>query len=132
MTTNYLQMGAEAIQKRMEAYAGLTVTYRRQGHFSFPIVAVPGRNPVDVYDQNGVVLRGQIQDFTINIEKLTSQMTGIKRPQRNDEIVVRLGDKEIVFTVNGEDFSTSHYEPSDSYRVAWRIHTKADREINAS
>lgn len=115
----------------MEQYGGVTVTYRRPGDFSFRVEAVPGRNPVDIIDHNGVVLRGQIQDFTIAIAKLRKHFTGIKRPMKNDEILMEVAGQMIVFTVNGEDFSTSHYEPSDSYGIAWRIHTKADRVVNA-
>lgn len=127
MAVNYLKLGAELLQSRMETYAGVTVTYRRTGEFSFKVVAVPGRNPVDITDQNGVLLRGQVQDFTFEIEKLTAAMTGKKHPLRGDEILMEVGDKTVVFVVNGEDFATSHYEPSDSYGVAWRVHTKSDR-----
>jgi hypothetical protein len=125
--TNYLQLGAKTLQSRLEEYGGITVTYRRNGEFSFLIVAIPGRNPVEITDQNGMVLRGQIQDFTMDIAKLKAGMTDPKRPMRGDEIVAQMGRHKIVFQVNGEDFSTSHYEPSDSYGVAWRIHTKSDR-----
>jgi hypothetical protein len=114
----------------MEEYGGVTVTYRRPGVFSFRVVAVPGRNPVDIYDQNGVMLRGQVQDFTIAIEKLKVGMAGgIQRPLRGDEIVMAVKTDTIVFMVSGEDVSTSHYESSDSYGVAWRIHTKSDRRV---
>lgn len=120
-------MGAETLQKRMELYGGVRVEYRRPGQFSFPIVAIPGRNPVEVVDQNGVVLRGQLQDFIVDIAKMKSLMSQDYRPMRGDEIVMPLGDDRVVFVVNGEGFSTSHYEPADSYGVAWRIHTKSDR-----
>lgn len=130
--TNYLSMGAEKLQQLMENYGGVNVTYRRTGVFSFTVAAVPGRNPTDVYDQRGVLLRGQIQDFTIAISKLTAGMTsGSARPLRGDEIVMQVGEYSTVFVVNGEDFSTGHYQPSDSYGIAWRIHTKSDR-IDAS
>ena len=130
---NYLALGAETLQQRMEAYGGVSVTYRRPGVFSFEIVAVPGRNPTDIYDQNGVVLRGQVQDFTCDIAKLKAGMAdSTLRPLRGDEIVMQVKTDKIVYVVNGEDISTSHYEPSDSYGVAWRIHTKSDRVINAT
>lgn len=128
--TNYLKLGAETLQSRMESYAGVTVTYRRNGSFSFKVIAVPGRNPVDITDTNGVVLRGQVQDFTFDIAKLTKGMTdGKRRPLRGDEIVMEVGSQTVVFVVNGEDFATGHYEPSDSYGVAWRVHTKSDRVL---
>ena len=129
---NYLRLGAETLQDHMEEYGGVEVTYRRAGAFSFTITAVPGRNPTDVYDQNGVVLRGQIQDFTITIAVAKASMINCaQRPLRGDEIVMQVGDDNVVFVVNGEDFATGHYEPSDSYGVAWRIHTKSDRIANA-
>ena len=121
-------MGAETLQARMEAFAGVTVTYRRPGEFSFSIVAVPGRNPVEIQDHTGVVLRGQVQDFTFEIAKLKAGMTADpQKPMRNDEIVMELNRSRVIFIVNAEDFSTSHYETSDSYGVAWRVHTKSDR-----
>ena len=130
---NYLAAGAQILQDRMEVYGGVTVTYRRPGEFSFQIVAVPGRNPVDMFDKNGVVLRGQVQDFTVAIVKLKAGMSSsIRRPLRGDEIVMQMTDSQIVFLVSGEDISTSHYESSDSYGIAWRIHTKSDRFIDAS
>lgn len=130
---NYLALGAETLQRRMEQYGGVTVTYRRPKSFSFRVVAVPGRNPVDIYDQNGVMLRGQIQDFTIAVDKLKAGMnSGVRRPLRGDEIVMELKTNTIVFLVSGEDVSTSHYEPSDSFGIAWRIHTKSDRVLDAS
>lgn len=128
---NYLQMGSKVLQDRMEAYGGVTVTYRRPGGVEFTIVAVPGRNPVDMTDLNGIVLRGQVQDFTIRIDPLRAQLPDPKRPLRGDEIIMTLNRRRVVFVVNGEDFSTGHYEPSDSYGVAWRIHTKSDRYLDA-
>jgi hypothetical protein len=128
--TNYLKLGAELLQPWMEQFGGATVTYRRKGEFSFQVEAVPGRNPVDVTDSNGVVLRGQVQDFTFSIDKLTAGMSSDpKRPLRNDEVVYQVGNQTVVFVVSGEDFSTSHYEPSDSFGVAWRVHTKSDRVL---
>ena len=128
MATNYLKLGAEILQSQMETFAGVTVTYSRPGKFSFEIVAVPGRNPVDVVDNDGLVLRGQIQDFTVNAKTLQTLMTSDpKYPVRNDEIVMRLATGLVVYVVNGETISSSHYEPSDSYGIAWRIHTKSDR-----
>ncbi len=134
MATNYLEMGAEVLQERMETYAGLQATYRRVSSkvpkFSFPIVVVPGRNPIDIVDTNGVVLRGQAQDFSVMIEKWLARAAGDpKNPIRGDEIIVQLGQFKVVFVVSGEDFARSHYEPADSYGKAWRIHSKSDRRI---
>ena len=128
---NYLKMGAETLQAKMELYGGVDVVYRRPGQFSFSIRAIPGRNPVEITDQSGMVLRGQVQDFVIDIKSLKTaiQTDSIKRPLRGDEIVMELAGERIVFVVNGEDFATSHYEPADPYGVAWRIHTKSDRRI---
>jgi len=128
---NYLKMGAETLQAKMELYGGVEVIYRRPGQFSFPITAVPGRNPVEITDQNGLVLRGQVQDFVFDIAKLKSMIVSdsIKRPLRGDEIVYEVAGERVVFVVNGEDFATSHFEPADSYGVAWRIHTKSDRRV---
>lgn len=129
---NYLELGARTLQSRMERYAGIEAIYRRNGVFSFPITVVPGRNPVEVVDQNGFVIKGQIQDFTVDIEKMRNRMPpGDDRPMRGDEIVIELGKDKVVFVVNSEGFTTGHYEPSDSYGVAWRIHTKSDRILNA-
>jgi len=130
--TNYLKMGAETLQERMEAYGGVQVMYRRVSsklsNFSFNIVAVPGRNPVDVVNSEGVVLRSQIQDFVVSIAKMQSKMSADpKTPVRGDEIVMKVGRHNVVFIVTADDFATSHYEPADSYGVAWRIHSKADR-----
>lgn len=128
MAINYLQRGAELLQQRMEKFAGLTVTYTRPNLFSFDIVAVPGRNPVELVDQNGVVLKGQSQDFTFSIAEMKSRMTNNpKTPMRGDEIKVSLPFGIVFFTVNGDGFSASHYTPSDSYGIAWRVHTKVER-----
>ena len=126
--TNYLAIGAVTLQERMEAYGGITITYRRPGEFSFQIAAVPGRNPVELFDKQGVVLRGQIQDFTVAIAKFVAGASpGIRRPLRGDEIEYQINGLQTIFMVSGEDISTSHYESSDSYGIAWRIHTKLDR-----
>ncbi len=128
--TNYLEAGAKLLQDRMEAYGGISVTYRRPGVFSFNIVAVPGRNPVDIVDRNGAVLRGQVQDFIVTIATMMRGMSADpKKPKRGDEIVSTFGELKIVYLVTGEDFATSHYEPADSYGVAWRIHTRSDRLV---
>ena len=129
---NYLETGAELLQQRMEQFAGIEVTYRRSNPkytgFAFRITAVPGRNPVDIVDANGVVLRGQIQDFVVSIEKMRSQFRGDpKVPVRGDEIEATISGMKIIFLVTGEDFANSHYELADSYGKAWRIHTKMDR-----
>lgn len=128
MATNYLKLGAERLQAQMESYGGVEVIYRRVGQFSFPITAVPGRNPVEITDSNGVLLRGQVQDFIFNIEALKASMHfPPKRPMRGDEIVSSLSGERVVYVVNGEGFAVSHYENADSYGVAWRVHTKSDR-----
>lgn len=128
---NYLQIGAQVLQDRMEQYGGLTVEYRRPGEFAFPICMVPGRNPTEITDVNGTLLRGQVQDFIVDICKLRNQMSDPKKPLRGDEIVANWADgQRIVYIVNGEDIATSHYEPADSYGVAWRIHTKTDRIVS--
>jgi len=111
----------------METFAGVKVRYSRANQFSFDIIAVPGRNPVDMVDSEGLVLRGQIQDFTVNIVKLRDKLGDPKRPLRNDEIMMEMPFGKIIFVVNAENVATSHYEPSDSYGIAWRIHTKSDR-----
>lgn len=129
---NYLEMGANVLQDRLESFAGVEVTYRRGGRkyapATFTLQAVPGRNPVDVVDQSGVVLRAQVQDFIVKIAAFRAKMPEPKYPVRGDEIEMTVANGyRVVFVVTGEDFSTSHYEPADSYGVAWRIHTKSDR-----
>ncbi|MGB5334395.1 MAG: hypothetical protein WBN07_02160 [Woeseiaceae bacterium] len=124
---NYLAMGAEKRQEWMELYGGVQIQYRRPGSFSFNIVAVPGRNPTDVFDQNGTVLRAQVQDFIVDIARFRRLMSTGDRPLRGDEILMEVAGQTVVFLVTGEDIATSHYEPADSYGVAWRIHTRSDR-----
>lgn len=130
--TNYLKLGAETLQSQMERFAGEEVLYRRvtsaSPRFMFRVIAIPGRSPVDIIDKNGTVLRAVIQDFHVEIAAMRKKMEAPKTPLRGDEIVMTLAGRKIVFVVSGEDFSASHYEPADSYGIAWRIHTKADRE----
>lgn len=126
---NYLAMGADWLQERMEQYAGVTIQYRRPGTFSFNIVAVPGRNPTEVFDQNGTMLRAQVQDFIVEIDKFKRLMSTGDRPLRGDEILMEIAGQTVVFLVTGEDIATSHYESADSYGVAWRIHTRSDRVL---
>ena len=130
---NLLSMGASWLQDRMEESAGIQVMYQRAGQPAFPLKVVPGRNPVEITDQNGVVLRGQVFDFTVRASNLLARLQGgVQRPARGDEITAVIGSFKVTFVVTGEDFSTSHYESADSYGVSWRIHTKSDRVENAS
>lgn len=123
-----LHRGAKLLQSKMEQHAGVDVTYRRGNEFTFQLRVVPGRNPVEITDTNGMVLRGQVQDFSIDVSTFENKVpSGAARPKRGDEIVMTVGRHQVVFTVNGEDFATSHYESSDSYGVAWRVHTKSER-----
>ena len=127
-----LARGAQLLQSRMQKHAGLPVTYGRPGKFTInSLIAVPGRNPVDIVDRNGVVLRGMVQDWIFTIDELVSQMTADpRRPVKADEITAIVGSFRIVFIVTAEDFSSSHYEPADSYGVAWRVHTRSDRLVS--
>lgn len=125
---NYLKRGSELLQQKMEQFAGLQVTYRRPNEFEFQIWSVPGRNPVEIVDSNGVVMKGQSQDFTFNVATLIEGMIrDPQRPRRGDEIEATLPTGTVVFKVSGEDFASDCFEPSDSYGIAWRVHTKADR-----
>lgn len=118
---NYLRAAAETLQTRMEQFASETVMYCRDGQAPFPVVAVPGRTVAENQDASGFIVRTTTRDFTIRVAALRGLT-----PKRNDVIKMKIGNEEHIYTVNG-DFGGVHYEPVDSYGIAWRIHTKLDR-----
>lgn len=125
---NYLQKAAETLQRNMERDAGLTVMYHRQGIPAFPVVAVPGRTQADNDSGTGFIVRTVTRDWVIR--KALLKAKGISEPKRNDKIVVKFGDDEHTFLVNG-DSGISHWDEADSYNIAYRIHSLRDTVNNA-
>ena len=121
---NLLQQCAEMLQQKMEESGSEMVEYCRPGGAAFPVRAVIGRTISQNDAGSGFIVRVTMRDFIIR----QSELKGLI-PKRNDEIRQKIGDITAVFTLNS-DSTESHYEETDGYGVAWRIHTKRDK-INA-
>ena len=91
--------------------------------------AIVGQLVTDQADVNGFVLRTVTRDFAISQDAFT--WSDDNKPKRNDEIWQLVNGYWHVFLVNGDSFATAHYEESDASGVAFRIHTRKDREVPA-
>lgn len=125
---NLLAKAAEYLQGRMIETTSESVRYIRAG-VVYDMRAVVGQLVTDQADVNGFVLRTVTRDFTISQSEFV--WSDDQKPKRNDEIWQRIGDYWNVFLVNGDSFATAHFEDSDAYGVAFRIHTRKDREVAA-
>lgn len=125
---NLLAQAADYLQRRMIETTSEPVRYIRAG-VVYDMRAVVGQLVTDQADVNGFVLRTVTRDFTISQSAFV--WSDDQKPKRNDEIWQRIGDYWNVFLVNGDSFATAHFEDSDAYGVAFRIHTRKDREVAA-
>ena len=125
---NLLAQAADYLQRRMIETTSEPVRYIRSG-VVYDMRAVVGQLVTDQADVNGFVLRTVTRDFTISQSAFV--WSDDQKPKRNDEIWQRIGDYWNVFLVNGDSFATAHFEDSDAYGVAFRIHTRKDREVAA-
>ena len=125
---NLLAKAAGYIQGRMIEHASEPVRYIRAGK-TYAMKAVVGQLVTDQTDVNGFVLRTVTRDFTISQDSFAWSDDG--KPKRNDEIWQLIGNRWNVFLVNGDSFATAHFEDSDAYGVAFRVHTRKDREVAA-
>lgn len=125
---NLLAKAAGYLQGRMIESASEPVRYIRAGAV-YQMRAVVGQLVTDQTDVNGFVLRTVTRDFTISQSAFA--WSDDNKPKRNDEIWQLVDGYWHVFTVNGDSFATAHYEESDAYGVAFRIHTRKDREVAA-
>ena len=125
---NLLAKAADYLQGRMIDTTSEPVRYHRAG-VVYDMRAVVGQLVTDQADVNGFVLRTVTRDFTISQSEFV--WSDDQKPKRNDEIWQRIGDYWNVFLVNGDSFATAHFEDSDAYGVAFRIHTRKDREVAA-
>lgn len=125
---NLLAKAAEYLQGRMIETTSESVRYIRAG-VVYDMRAIVGQLVTDQADVNGFVLRTVTRDFTISQSEFV--WSDDQKPKRNDEIWQRIGDYWNVFLVNGDSFATAHFEDSDAYGVAFRIHTRKDREVAA-
>lgn len=122
---NLLAKAAGYLQSRMIEKASERVRYVRAGSV-LEVDAIVGQLITETTDVNGFVLRTVTRDFTISQSFFSWSDDG--KPHRNDEIWQRVNDVWQVFLVNADSFATAHYEESDAYGVAYRIHTRKDRE----
>lgn len=125
---NLLAKAADYLQGRMIDTTSEPVRYIRAG-VVYDMRAIVGQLVTDQADVNGFVLRTVTRDFTISQSEFV--WSDDQKPKRNDEIWQRIGDYWNVFLVNGDSFATAHFEDSDAYGVAFRIHTRKDREVAA-
>ena len=125
---NLLAQAADYLQRRMIETTSEPVRYIRAG-VVYDMRAVVGQLVTDQADVNGFVLRTVTRDFTISQSAFV--WSDDQKPKRNDEIWQRIGDYWNVFLVNGDSFASAHFEDSDAYGVAFRIHTRKDREVAA-
>jgi hypothetical protein len=116
--TNLLRQAAETLQTRMEANASEVVTYIRNGAVIYTGPAVIGRSITEQDSGSGFFMKVISRDFIIR----QSNLPGLV-PMRNDEVRQMINDVEVVFLVDGSA-GQPHYEETDGYGVAWRIHTK--------
>jgi len=119
--TNRLAQAAQELQRRMVQDASELVTYKRPNSFAFDVSAIVGRSVVEQDSGQGFMLRVVSRDFTISQEALNYTL-----PQRNDIIVQTINDVTLEFLVDGGP-GQSHFEETDGYGVAWRIHTKRNK-----
>jgi hypothetical protein len=120
--TNLLQQAANVLQTEMERSASETVSYRRvSGGLPFDVLAIVGRSIVDQDSGEGFILRIVARDFAIRQSALNNI-----QPARGDIITQTINGVSVVFLVEGGP-GQPHFEETDGYGVAWRIHTKRDK-----
>lgn len=103
----------------MELNASEPVTYTRPGSAAIPTDAIVGRSITEQDSASGFIMKIVSRDFTIR----QANLPGITKPNRNDEIRQTINGTEYLFLVDGGS-GQAHYEDTDGYGVAWRIHTK--------
>lgn len=136
--TNYLEKAANYLQDKMEVNASVEVSYERPGvgfvswtddagvvHDT--LLAIVGETQFSQDNQSGVMDRIIQRDYTIRQSLLT--INGIRiTPKRQDIIRQPVGSQTYESRVMGEA-GLPHYQESDGYGVAWRIHTKRDEVL---
>lgn len=119
-----LAVGANFLQDKMEEHASTTILYIREDVGQVSLPAVIGETQFSQDSQTGVIDRIVQRDYTVRQANL--KINGIQiTPQRNDIIRQTIGTKVYEARVLGEG-GQPHYQESDGYGVAWRIHTKRD------
>lgn len=118
---NLLQQAAIQLQSRMEANASESVVYTRTGYLDITVSAVIGRSIVEQDSGEGFMLKVVARDFTISQAALL-----YLNPARGDKITQTMNDSVVEFFVEGGP-GQPHYEETDGFGVAWRIHTKRDK-----
>lgn len=135
---NYLERAANYLQDKMEVNASVEVTYERPGegfvswvdadgviHDTVPAIVGETRFTQDT--QTGVMDRIVQRDYTIR--QSVMMINGIRIiPKRQDVIRQPVGGGFYESRVMGEA-GLPHYQESDGYGVAWRIHTKRDEVL---
>ena len=123
---NLLAKAAGYLQNRMLEQASERIRYVR-GSDAWEVSAIVGQLITETTDVNGFVLRTVTRDFTISQSFFDWSDDG--KPARNDEIWQRIGNRWHVFLVNADSFATAHFEESDAFGTAFRVHTRKDREV---
>lgn len=126
MAGNMLKRAAVYVQTKGERHASEDVVYERPGVGKVIVPAIIGETVFSQDTQGGFVDRIVRRDYTIRQCLLVINCTHIGNPQRNDIIWQTLDDNS---TYQGRvlgDAGMPHYQESDAFGVAWRIHTKRD------
>ena len=125
MKRNLLKRAADILQSRLEQTAGEVVVYERPGVGCVAVNAIVGRTEYELESGGGDIDRSIRNDYTIAKSSLVLNECEIT-PERNDIIYQTLADGTVVENrVLGEG-GLSHYQDSDGYGIAYRIHTKRD------
>ena len=123
-----LEQGAAWLDAQRVKFASQTVTYHR-GEDSVEVQATVGRKSYQVEGGYGALVWADSTDFIVSAADLVLGGETVL-PERGDRIRVTDGEAVHVYEVMSPGGEMSHYEPSDPYRKAWRIHTKhVDTEV---
>jgi len=124
---NMLERAANVLHDKLEKHASTEVTYIREGVGEVTVRAIVGETQFSQDNQSGVIDRIIQRDYIIRQSLLVINGRQIK-PMRQDIILQRVGDLVYESRVLGEA-GLPHYQESDGFGVAWRIHTKRDEVL---
>ena len=126
---NQLERAAVQLQSRLIEWASADIEYRRDGKTAFAVEAILGQIVTDNLDSNGLALKTTTDDFIVDQVHFRRHLPDEPEPRRNDEIRHVQDGLVTIYAVNGDGFTTAHFEETDRYHVAFRIHTRKDRTL---
>jgi hypothetical protein len=119
--TDMLQTGSDWLSGVLKTHAAQSVSYRR-GSSSVTLSATLGRSLFQAATDSGMITETQADDFIIEAADLVLDEAAVE-PKEGDEITRTSGGKTLVYRVL--PFGTEPaWRFTDSYRNAYRIHTK--------